>query len=486
MRIYLLNPPFLPNFVRCGRWQGVCARGKTLYYPIWLSYATGVLEQIGHDVRLVDAIAWKWGKKETLEDIKKFAPEIIVVDTNFSSMENDVKIAVEAKHLLGVKVKTVITGPPTAVYTDKILKELGADIVARKEIDFTLPEIADAVSGKTKLEDVLGISFIDDGEIVNNADRPLISSEELDKIPFVSHVYKKHLNSKDHWLDHTLNPMVQIMTSRGCPNLCTFCSWPENMMGRKFRARSAKNIADEVEWILNNMPEVKEIFFEDDAFTIDKKRVLDFTEEVKKRKLKFVWSCQSRVTLDFETMNEMKHAGCRLLDVGFESGSDVILKNVKKGATVERARKFSKDAKKAGLMILADFVFGFTGETKETIEHTRQFINEVKPNLLQISIATPIPGTKFHEWVQKNSYLLETDPSKSVDDKGFQKCIVSYPELSDKDLEKAVMDTLKGYYLNASYIPVAMSNVLRKNGLHELNGMVKSAKMFFKYVRDKK
>lgn len=486
MKIYLLNPPYIEKFVRCGRWQGVCARGKTLYYPIWLAYATGVLESKGHEVRLIDAIAKKWGKIETLEDIKKFNPEILVVDTNFSSMESDVKLASEAKKLLEGKPKTVITGPPAAVYFEKMLRELGADIVARKEIDFTLLEIADAISGNMKLEDVRGISFVKNGKIFNNADRPFIESEELDKIPFVSQVYKKHLNSKDYWLDHTLNPMVQIMTSRGCPNMCTFCSWPENMMGRKFRARSVKNIADEVEWVSENMPEIKEIFFEDDAFTIDRRRVLEFCDEVKKRKLKFVWSCQSRVTLDFETMKEMKKAGCRLLDVGFESGSDVVLKNIKKGTTVERARKFAKDAKKVGLMILADFVLGFTGETKETIEQTRQFIKEIRPNLLQISIATPIPGTKFYEYVEQNGYLLEKDPSKSIDDKGFQKCLISYPGLTDKDLEEAVSNTLREYYLNVSYVPVAMSNILRKNGIHELKGMIESARMFFKYVGNKK
>jgi len=486
MKIYLLNPPYIEKFVRCGRWQGVRARGKTLYYPIWLSYATGILEQKGHKVRLVDAIAKKWNKEETLEDIKNFDPEILVVATNFSSMESDVKLASETSELLDRRPTTVITGPPTAVYSEKILKNLRAGIVARKEFDFTLPEIADSVAGKIELDKVLGISFIRNGKIVNNPDRPLISSKDLDKIPFVSQVYKKHLNVKDYWLDHTLNPMVQIITSRGCPNMCTFCSWPENMMGRKFRARSAKNIADEIEWVLKNMPEVKEIFFEDDAFTIDKKRVLEFTEEVKKRKLKFVWSCQSRVTVDFETMKAMKRAGCRLLDVGFESGSDTILKNVKKGTTVERARKFAMDAKKAGLMILADFVFGFTGETKETIEQTRQFIREIKPNLLQLSIATPIPGTKFYEYVEQNGYLLEKDPSKSIDDRGFQKCVISYPNLTDKDLEKAVMDTLKDYYLSASYIPVALSNVLRKNGIHELKGMIESTRMFFKYVRGRK
>ncbi len=482
MKIYLLNPPFMDGFVRCGRWQGVKARGKTLYYPIWLAYATGVLEEKGYDVRLVDAIARKWSNEETLHDIKKFRPDMLVVDTNFSSMVNDVKLAVDVKNKLNNSLVTVIVGPPAAVYTEKFLLELGADIVARKEIDFTLPEIVEVLEEKRELASVLGISYVNDGLVIHNPERPYLTSEELNDLPFVSKVYKRHLNISDYWLDHTLNPMVQIITSRGCPNLCTFCSWPENLMGRKFRARSPRNIADEIEWILNNLSEVKEVFFEDDAFTINKKRVIEFTNEIQKRNLKFNWSCQARANLDYETMRMMKDSGCRLLDVGFESGSNTMLKNMKKGLTVERAEKFTADAKKAGLLILADFMFGLPGETQDTMSQTVKFINEIKPNLLQIAVATPIPGTQFYEEVKEKGYLLEDDPSKTIDDNGFQKCLVSYPNLSSQELEKAVDSALKGYYLNVSYIPVAFSNIFRRNGVNEFKKIIGSAYLFLKYL----
>jgi len=401
-------------------------------------------------------------------------------------MESDVKFAVKSKKILGENGKVVVVGTPTSLYAEKILKENTIDIVARKEIDFTLPEIASAIEGKMKLEDVLGISFVRDGKIINNSDRPFLSSEDLDKLPFVSQVYKRHLNIKDYQLDNCIYPTVIILTSRGCPNLCTFCSWPENLTGRIFRARSAKNIADEIEWIINNIPEVKEIRFDDDAFTINKSRVLEFVEEVKKRKLKFTWSCQTRATLDFETMKAMKSAGCRLLDVGFESGSDMILKNIKKGITVKQARKFAVNAKKAGLMIHADFVFGFPGENKETIEQTKRFIKEIKPHTLQIAIASPIPGTEFYKEVQQKGYLLEEDMSKSITKEGYQKTIISYPWLSDKDIQKARANALKNYYISASYIPVAMDKIIRKNGIYELIGIINSVKYFFKFLRSER
>jgi len=243
---------------------------------------------------------------------------------------------------------------------------------------------------------------------------------------------------------------------------------------------------DEFEHITKELPEVKEIFIEDDTFTINKKRVKQFCEEIKRRRIDTSWGCQSRADLDYETMKAMKEAGCRLLDVGYESGSDEILKNIKKGITVNQMREFTKNAKKAGLKILADFVIGFPGETKETAEQTIRFIKEIKPDLLQVAVATPIPGTEFYDYVKENGFLLVDDLEESLDSWGAQKCIISYPEFTKEDIENYVDRALKEYYLSPSYIPVAMKNILRRNGLHELKVMAKSAKVFMKYIGRRK
>lgn len=482
MKIYLLNPPFFPNFVRCGRWQGVAARGGTLNYPIWLSYATGVLEtEFINNVRLVDAPAWKWSREQVIEDAKKFMPDLIVADTNFSSLRNDIEVVSELKKNIESS-KTILVGPPTSQFPDKILNNSGIDAVGRFEYDFTVRDYAKTIENNAGFDKISGISYKKDGKIIHNEKREYIDSEELDTIPFVSKVYKDYLNIKDYFLGHTLNPMVQIFTGRGCPNQCTFCSWPETLMGRKHRVRSVENVVNEFEYITKELPEVKEIFLEDDTFTINKKRIKEVCGEIKQRGLDITWSCNARANLDYESMKTMKDAGCRLLDVGYESGSDTILKNIKKGISNEDSRKFTKDAKKAGLMILADVIIGMPGETKETAEETIRFVKEVKPNIVQFSIATPMPGTEFYNWVKENKFLLVDDLEESLDKDGFQKCIVSYPNFTKEYIESYVDRGLKEYYLRASYIPVAMGNVFRKNGLHELNGIMKSAKVFFKYM----
>ena len=484
MKIYVLNPPFIENFVRCGRWQGVAARGGTLYYPIWLAYAAGVLDKEGHKIRLVDAPAWKWDRKKVEEDAKKFNPDLIVADSNFSSLRNDGDVATLLKDETGAV--SVLAGPPVSQFPERILTDGGVDIAARLEYDFTVRDIAEAVEGGKSFETISGISYKENGKIIHNPDRAFITSEELDEIPFVSEVYNEHLNIKDYFLGHTLYPMVQIFTGRGCPNQCTFCAWPETLMGRKHRVRSVENVVDEFEYITKELPEVKEIFIEDDTFTIGKNRIKEVCSEIKRRGLDITWSCNARANLDYESMKAMKDAGCRLLDVGYESGNDEILKNIKKGITTSDSRKFTKDAKRAGLMILADFIFGMPGETKETAEQTIRFVKEIKPNIVQFSVATPLPGTEFYSYVKENGFLLVDDLEESLDKDGFQKCIVSYPEFTKEDIENYVDRGLKEYYLSPSYIPVAMRNVLRKNGLHELKGMMKSAKVFLKYMGRKK
>jgi radical SAM superfamily enzyme YgiQ (UPF0313 family) len=478
----MLNPPFIRHFGRSARWQDT-GRAGTLYYPLWLSYATAVAEQ-EHEVRLVDAPAWDWGLKDVLEDVRRFKLDLAVIDSSFPSLKNDMRVAEEVKNETGCV--TVFVGPPASQFPEEILRS-GVDIVARYEYDFTIMDIAEALEKGGDLREIRGISYKENGEIRHNPDRGFTNSEDLDKIPFVSKVYKRHLNVKDYFLNYCLYPMVQIFTGRGCPYQCTFCSWPQTFMGRKYRVRSIENVLDELEWIEENLKEVKEVFFEDDTFTINKKRVLEFCKGYKERGLEISWSCNARVdTLDLETMKEMRRANCRFLVVGFESADNEILKNIKKGFTVEEAREFARNVKKAGLFLHADFIIGLPGETKETIEKTKKFIKEIKPEQLQVSVVAPFPGTELYKWYKKNGYLIADDPNKYLDRQGHQKSIVSYPWLSAEEIVKAVDDILRGYYLFPSYIPIIFSQVFKKHWLDEVKRLWYSARGFLSYAKSRR
>ena len=479
MKIYLLNPPYFPHFGRGMRWQDT-GRGGTLYYPIWLSYAAAVVEQ-EHEIRLVDAPAWEWGRDDVTQDAVRFDPDLIVLDSSFPSLNNDISVAESLKKHLDCKI--VLVGPPASQFPDEILKS-GVDIVARWEYDFTISEIADTISEGGSMGGVEGISYREDGIVKHNPDRPFTSSEDLDNIPFVSKAYKKHLNIKDYFLGSSLYPEVQIFTGRGCPFRCTFCSWPQTLMGRKYRVRSTSNLLDELEWIQDNL-DVKEVFFEDDTFTISEKRVLEFCRGYKDRGLDVTWACNARVSLDYETMREMKNAHCRLMIAGYESGSDEILANVKKGSTVDEAREFARNARKSGLLVHGDFIIGLPGETKETMEMTRKLIKEVRADILQVSVASPFPGTEFYDWCKENRYLLTDDPNEYLDSEGHQKAIISYPWLTAEEITSMVDRILKGYYLSLNYVPLAARQVMRRQGIGEIRRLWYSVKMFMRYIADR-
>ncbi|MEM0203266.1 MAG: radical SAM protein [Archaeoglobaceae archaeon] len=469
MKVYFLNPPYFPHFGREMRWQDT-GRGGTLYYPIWLSYAAGLVESKGHEVKLVDAPAWNWSVERVLKDLESFNAELVVINTSFTSLKNDLEIAKKIKEL---DFKVVAVGPPASRFAERMLDFV--DFVARYEYDFTILDLAE---GK-RPEEILGLSFKKD-RVVHNENRPWI--EDLDSLPFVSKVYKRHLNVYDYFLNYSLYPMVQIFTGRGCPFRCTFCSWPQSFMGRRYRVRSVENVLNELEWIEENLP-VKEVFFEDDTFTISKKRVQDFCKGYRERGLEIAWSCNARVdTLDLETMKAMKRANCRFLIVGFESADDGILENIKKGFKVEQARKFAENVRRAGLMLHADFIIGLPGETKETIEKTKKFIKEIKPELLQVSVVSPFPGSELYDWLEKNGYLVTKDPEEYLDENGHQKSVVSYPWLTAEEITKAVDEILRDYYLSIQYIPVALRQIFRRNSLYELRRLVKSTRMFLSYV----
>lgn len=480
MNIYLLNPPFVQGFSRGVRGVGEATRGGTLYYPIWLSYSAGVLDQL-YNVRLIDTQARYWNIEDVLRDVEDFKPDLIVADTNFSSLNNDIEVVNVLKKQSGAI--SVIVGPPASQFPDKIINS-GIDIVARYEYDFSLKDIANAIESIKGLGEIKGISYKKDGKHFHNPDRKFTNSEDLDKIPFVSQVYKKHLKTEDYFLSSSFYPMVQIFTGRGCPNRCSFCSWPKTLMGRKYRVRGIDNVLDEFEYIENSMPEVKEIFIEDDTFTVDKKRVLRFCKMYKERGFNIIWSCNARATLDHETMKEMKKANCRLLVCGYESGSDEILNNINKGITTDQIRNFAQNAKKADLLVHGDFIIGLPGETKETIEMTKKLIYDIKPEILQVLLPQPIPGTDLYDLCKNNGYLSTCDPNEYLCKSGYQKAVVSYPKLSDIEMVQAASNILKDYYLSLDYIPVAMRQILRKNGLYEAKRLYSSAIMFLKYVKN--
>lgn len=332
-------------------------KSGTIYFPLWLSYAAGVLDKMGYEIKIIDAPAKCWSKEETLTKVKEFNPALIVVDTSTPSINNDLDFTKRIKTALP-NVKTCLVGTHVSATVKEILPKWAdyVDFIARHEYDYTIPELAEAIEGKMQLPDILGISYCEKGVLKENADRPYI--EDLDELPFVSEVYKKYLDIEDYFYAHVSFPTVSIFSSRGCPSKCFYCMYSQVMFGKRYRKRSAKNLFDEVVYITKNFPQVKEILIDDDNFAVDQENVKEFCELMITNNIKLKWVVQCRVTLEYETMVMMRKAGCRLVVVGYESGSQKVLDGMHKGITLEMSQKFNAAAKKARMRVHGCFMVG--------------------------------------------------------------------------------------------------------------------------------
>jgi radical SAM superfamily enzyme YgiQ (UPF0313 family) len=217
--------------------------------------------------------------------------------------------------------------------------------------------------------------------------------------------------------------------------------------GHSYRTRSVGNVLEECALLRKYFPEMKELFFDDDTFTADPKRAVEIAKGL--GRLGICWSTNSRANVDRDTLKVMKDNGLRLFVVGYESGNEQILRNIRKGVSIERARRFTKDCHDLGILIHGTFIFGLPGETRQTIEQTIRFAQEMQPETLQVSLASPYPGTHFYDWVREKQHL---SVDSLVDETGYQKCTVSYPEVSADEIFRAVETFYRRYYFSRRYI----------------------------------
>ena len=477
MKVLSLNPPFLPKFSREQRSPAVTKSG-TLYYPMWLAYATGVLEQEGFDVKLVDAPAQGKGMEETVDFVKYFRPQMAVLDTSTPSIYNDIKVAEKIKHIAPECI-TVLVGPHVSALPEETLRlDPAIDVIARGEYDYTVRDLAWALEKGSDFEEVLGITFRRNGRILHTQDRPNI--DELDKLPFVSKVYKRHLNIRDYFYAICQHPEVTIITGRGCPHRCTYCVYPQTFQGRQYRARTAENVVEEFQYIAEAFPFVKEIFIEDDTFTVDRKRCREVCRRLIEAGSRISWTANGRADVDFETLRLMKEAGCRLLCVGVESGNQEVLNNIKKGISLGRIRRFFRDAKKAGILIHGCFLVGNKGDNRHTLGETLSFAKELNPDTAQFFPLMIYPGTEAYRWAKQEKLVLTEDFSQWVTKEGLHHCVVNISGLSSTDLVAFCDRARREFYLRPSYFIWKLRQVLRHPS--ELERTAKSLKTFIRYL----
>lgn len=456
MKVFFVNPPFKAEYGKFSRENRSPAltRSGTLYYPLWLIYAAAVCQKDRFDVEFLDAPAAPLDEEQAFSFIKKRAEGVglFVFETSTPSLYSDIAFIEKVKKAYPEAITALVGTHPSALPEETLSLSDSVDFIARREYDYIIRDVAQAIKDGADFRRVKGLTYRDErGTIRSNPDMPYI--EDLDQVPFASQFIKERLNYKDYFFGASFYPEIQIFTGRGCLAHCNFCVYPQTMHGHKYRLRSAQSVTDEFRYIADNFPDVKEVVIEDDTFTGDIRRVREICQKLIDAGLhkRLSWLCNARVNLDLETMLLMKKAGCRLIIPGIESGSEQILKNIKKGTNLKLIREYIKNAKKAGLLVHACYMVGNEGETRETMQETLKLALELNTDTAQFYPLLPFPGTEAYAWAKNNGYIAGKY-DEYVKEDGTINCVLNLPGISGEEMVRFCDDARKKYYLRPSYI----------------------------------
>ena len=449
---------------------------KSFWYPTWIAQPAAMIE----GSKLIDAPAHDQSWDDIAAEFDN--RDLVFLHTSTPSFQQDVRTA----ELIKQRNPNILLGFVGAKVMIEDVKSLEAtkaiDFVCREEYDFTCVELAE---GKP-LAEVDGITWrAPDGSIVRNKDRAPI--ENMDVLPMVSPIYKRDLDLTKYYGGYQRHPYVSFYTGRGCKSHCTFCLWPQTISGHRYRHTSVGKVIEQVKYILKEMPEVKEIFFDDDTLADAHDYVIELSGELKKlgfgsKGFGVTWGCNAKANVPFNVLKAMKEGGCRVLLVGYESGNQKILHNIKKGLLVKVARQFTKDAHSLGLTIHGTFILGLPGETLETIEETIRYAIELNCHTIQVSLAAPYPGTFLYKQATENGWFDGTD--HLLTDGGNQIAQLSYPHLPASVIFDKVEEFYRRYYFRPSKIASIMGEMLRDWDM--MKRRLREGVEFFDFLRRRK
>ncbi len=465
LRTLFLHPPSSDGFDGgAGSRYQAKREIRSFWYPTWLAQPAALVP----GSKLVDAPP----DGLTLADILPMARQydLCVTHTSTPSFSGDIAV-VEALKAENPGLVTGMVGAAVAVAPEASLRASAAlDFVAGNEFDFTIQEVAQG----RPLKEVRGLSYRENGHIRQTPDRPIL--EDMDRLPFVTPVYKRDLTVENYAIGYLRHPYVSLYTGRGCRSKCTFCLWPQTVGGQRYRTRSVGHVTEEMALAQRLFPQVKEFFFDDDTFTDDLPRAEAIARAL--GKLGLTWSVNAKANVPYETLKVLKDNGLRLLLVGYESGNQSILNNIKKGLRLDIARRFTRDCKALGIAIHGTFILGLPGETRETIQETIRFTCEIDPDTIQVSLAAPYPGTALYDEAQRNGWI---ERERLVDESGMQVSAIGYPHLPRAEIYRSVDEVYRRFYFRPRKMISLGAQMLRDREL--MRRRLSEGREFLRFLR---
>ena len=434
MKVLFVNPPQTASKYK---FMGVIAP------PLGIAYMAGVLQENNIDVEILDASAEDMDFKDVEKELLKRKPDLVALTALTPTIGRALETAQVVKETLPDSIVVMGGYHPTFNFIET-LEDENVDIVIRGEGEYIMLNLVQALENQSSLHDVKGIVFEDKNskEIVVNPEAPLI--QDLDELPFPA---LNLLPMKKYRLLDMDTHMTTMITTRGCPMQCSFCS-SAAMHGKKIRERSVENIVDEIEYIKTNY-DIDTIAFMDDTFTLKKRKVMAICDEILKRNIEIMWGCTSRVdTLDEKLLKKMKESGCITIFIGVESADQQQLDNMCKNTTIAKIENAFKIAHKLKIRTIASVALGMPGDTKEIMNKTVKFVHKLKPNYAIYSLATPYPGTRFYKEAFEKNLIKIKDWSKYT----LITPILETIDCSLNDMRKIQAKAFMKFYLRPHYI----------------------------------
>jgi radical SAM superfamily enzyme YgiQ (UPF0313 family) len=388
-KIALINPPFMEGSFH-----------HPLLLPLGIAYLAAVAEKGGHEVKVIDCPASGLDQTQLKKELASFNPAIVGITGTTPTIKSSIQSAQTSKEVL--PNAQVLVGGAHATFMDKqLLEEVPAiDVIVRGEGELTLLELADTVNNQD-LSEVDGITYRADGQIVQNKKRAFI--QNLDEMPRPA--YHLFPLDKYHIYGKTFLP---VMSSRGCPFQCAFCVTSQSF-GAQFRARSATNVVDEIEWLKNTYGADGFTFY-DDILTLNRDRIISICDQLVERKINLPWGCQTRVDqVNKEMLGRMKRARCAEVSFGVESGCQTLLDAFHKHTMVEQNIAAVKLAKKEGLFVAVSAIVSYPGDTMDMVKQTVDLLKKMEPDDAYLCIATPYPGTELRATIEAKGWKISND-----------------------------------------------------------------------------
>lgn len=464
MKVLLINPPMV--FTERSVWKGF---GKSMP-TLGLGYLASSLERQGIEVRITDLQCFTGDQETFRQEILAFNPDFVGITASTPQAFGAMSIGRLIKEWFP-DVKLAYGGPHVSIMPDEVLSHDFVDYAFRGESENVFYKL---VLGE-KEGNVDGLSYRSNGKIIHN---PLPAPiQNLDDLPFPAwHLLPIKRYNPTMGFYRRL-PAMGVITSRGCPGKCTFCS--TKIMGNRLRFRSAENIIEEIK-ILTIDYKIKEISFFDDTFTAKKENIVKFCETIIREKIDITWGCYSRVDfVNLGILKLMRRAGCHVIGYGIESGDENILKDIRKHNKLDRIRKAISDTKRAGISMLCGFILGHRLDTPETMLKTYKFAKELAPDFAMFNIMCPLPGTEIFEWAQKEDRLRTTD-WRYYD---FSLPLLKYDSITNRDILRCYKKFWRGYYLNPTYV---MKRICKIRAWVDIRNNFLAGKSVFDLSKNKK